>query len=178
MRLAVVGFGYWGPNLVRNLRELEGADLAAVCDLRAEALDTVDRRYPGVFATAELEEILGDETIDGVVIATPVSTHYEIAEAALARDIWIVVDLCYEKLIYDPAPHNLPAVLARKNRDLTVLCGSSSKAYAMTGWRCGWVVGPAALVGACNAIQSHSTSNACSIPPTPCGLPESSATSR
>jgi aspartate aminotransferase len=87
----------------------------------------------------------------------------EIAEAALARDIWIVVDLCYEKLIYDPVPHNLPAVLARKNRDLTVLCGSSSKAYAMTGWRCGWQLGPAAVVSASNALQSHSTSNVTSI---------------
>jgi aspartate aminotransferase len=48
-------------------------------------------------------------------------------------------------------------------RDRAVLCGSASKAYAMTGWRCGWVVGPAALISACNAIQSHSTSNACSI---------------
>ena len=87
----------------------------------------------------------------------------EIAEAALARDIWIVVDLCYEKLIYDPVPHNLPAVLARRNRDLTVLCGSSSKAYAMTGWRCGWQLGPAAVVSASNALQSHSTSNVTSI---------------
>jgi aspartate aminotransferase len=87
----------------------------------------------------------------------------EIAEAALARNIWIVVDLCYEKLIYDPVPHNLPAVLARKNRDLTVLCGSSSKAYAMTGWRCGWQMGPAAVVSASNALQSHSTSNVTSI---------------
>jgi aspartate aminotransferase len=87
----------------------------------------------------------------------------EIAEAALAKDIWIVVDLCYEKLIYDPVPHNLPAVLARKNRDLTVLCGSSSKAYAMTGWRCGWQLGPAAVVSASNALQSHSTSNVTSI---------------
>ena len=48
-------------------------------------------------------------------------------------------------------------------RDRTVLCGSTSKAYAMTGWRCGWTLAPAALVSACNALQSHSTSNVCSI---------------
>jgi aspartate aminotransferase len=87
----------------------------------------------------------------------------EIAEAALAKDIWLVVDLCYEKLIYDPVPHNLPAVLAKKNRDLTVLCGSSSKAYAMTGWRCGWQIGPSAVIAASGALQSHSTSNVTSI---------------
>ena len=86
-----------------------------------------------------------------------------VAEFAAARNIWIVVDLCYEKLIYDPVPHNLPAVLARTCRDLTVLCGSSSKAYAMTGWRCGWQIGPAPVIAASGALQSHSTSNVTSI---------------
>jgi aspartate aminotransferase len=86
-----------------------------------------------------------------------------VAEEAARRDIWILLDLCYEKLIYDPTPHNLPAVLGERMRDRTVLCGSASKAYAMTGWRCGWMLGPAALVAAANALQSHSTSNVCSI---------------
>jgi aspartate aminotransferase len=87
----------------------------------------------------------------------------EIADAAAGRGIWIVVDLCYEKLIYDPVPHNLPAVLEKRCRDLAVLCGSSSKAYAMTGWRCGWQVGPASVIAASSALQSHSTSNVTSI---------------
>ena len=79
------------------------------------------------------------------------------------RGIWILLDLCYEKLIYDPTPHNLPAVLVETMRDHTVLCGSASKAYAMTGWRCGWTLAPKEVVAACNALQSHSTSNVCSI---------------
>jgi aspartate aminotransferase len=86
-----------------------------------------------------------------------------VADAAAGRGIWVLLDLCYEKLIYDPTPHNLPRVLVERMRDRTVLCGSASKAYAMTGWRCGWAVGPAPLVSACNALQSHSTSNVCSI---------------
>lgn len=86
-----------------------------------------------------------------------------IADAAASRGIWVVVDLCYEKLIYDAVPHNLPAVLNRRLRDRTVLCGSASKAYAMTGWRCGWALAPAPVIAACNAIQSHATSNAASI---------------
>ncbi len=86
-----------------------------------------------------------------------------IATEAARRGIWILLDLCYEKLIYDPTPHNLPGVLVRTMRDRTVLCGSASKAYAMTGWRCGWALAPAALISACNALQSHSTSNVCSI---------------
>ena len=86
-----------------------------------------------------------------------------VADEAARRDIWILLDLCYERLIYDPTPHNLPGVLVARMKDRTVLCGSTSKAYAMTGWRCGWALAPAALVSACNALQSHSTSNVCSI---------------
>jgi len=86
-----------------------------------------------------------------------------IAEAAVEHDIWIVLDLCYERLIYDDVPHNLPKVLTERMRDLTVLTGSASKAYAMTGWRCGWVLGPPPVIAACSAVQSHATSNVCSI---------------
>jgi aspartate aminotransferase len=87
-----------------------------------------------------------------------------IAQEAARRGIWVIVDLCYEKLIYDATtPHNLPAVLNRHCRELAVICGSASKAYAMTGWRCGWTLAPAAVVAAENAIQSHATSNISSI---------------
>ena len=87
----------------------------------------------------------------------------EIAQEAATRGIWVLLDLCYEKLIYDTVAHNITGVLVRHMRDRAVLCGSASKTYAMTGWRCGWTLGPAAVISACNAIQSHSTSNASSI---------------
>ncbi len=86
-----------------------------------------------------------------------------IAEVAARQNIWVVVDLCYEKLIYDAVAHNLPKVLADTCPEQAVLCGSASKAYAMTGWRCGWQIGPAAVIAASSAIQSHSTSNVASI---------------
>jgi aspartate aminotransferase len=86
-----------------------------------------------------------------------------IADAAAARGIWIIVDLCYEQLIYDAVPHNLPRVLFERHRDRTVLAGSASKGYAMTGWRCGWSIAPADLTSAFNVIQGHSTSNINSI---------------
>ncbi len=86
-----------------------------------------------------------------------------IADAAAARGIWIVVDLCYEQLIYDPVAHNLPRVLFARHRDRTVLAGSASKGYAMTGWRCGWSVAPKELTAAFNMIQGQSTSNITSI---------------
>jgi aspartate aminotransferase len=97
----------------------------------------------------------------GAVIA---ETEFEaIAEVCGRRGIWLIVDLTYEKLIYDLVPHNLPGILARKCRDVGVICGSASKAYAMTGWRCGWTLGPEALIAASGALQSHATSNASSI---------------
>ncbi len=86
-----------------------------------------------------------------------------LAEFAARQNIWLVVDLCYEKLIYDPVPHNLPKILAETCPEQAVICGSASKAYAMTGWRCGWQIGPPAVIAASNAIQSHSTSNVTSI---------------
>jgi aspartate aminotransferase len=86
-----------------------------------------------------------------------------IAQETSRRGIWIVLDLCYEKLIYDPTPHNLPAVVQQHCPDLAVICGSASKAYAMTGWRCGWSIGPAPVIAAQSAIQSHATSNVSSI---------------
>ncbi len=86
-----------------------------------------------------------------------------IADAAAAKGIWIVVDLCYEQLIYDAVPHNLPKVLFDRHRDRTVLAGSASKGYAMTGWRCGWTIAPPALTALFNVIQGQSTSNITSI---------------
>jgi aspartate aminotransferase len=97
----------------------------------------------------------------GALISEPDLTA--IAREAARRDIWVIVDVCYEKLIYDAVPHNVPGILNTHCRDLAVICGSASKAYAMTGWRCGWTLAPAGVVAAQNAIQSHATSNVSSI---------------
>jgi aspartate aminotransferase len=86
-----------------------------------------------------------------------------VAREAAQRRIWVLLDLCYDRLVYDNVPHNIVGVISKHLRDRAILCGSASKAYAMTGWRCGWAVGPAGVISACNAIQSHSTSNVCSI---------------
>ena len=93
----------------------------------------------------------------------PESEMERLVDGLAGRDVWIVLDLCYEQLIYERVPHNLPRVLAERHRDRSILTGSASKSYAMTGWRCGWAIGPAQVIGACNALQSHSTSNVSSI---------------
>jgi aspartate aminotransferase len=87
----------------------------------------------------------------------------QLAEGAARRGLWVVIDLCYERLVYDGVAHNLPRVMGDVLRDRLVLAGSTSKAYAMTGWRCGWMVAPKPVVQAANALQSHSTSNVNSI---------------
>ena len=96
----------------------------------------------------------------GLVSETALGT---IGAEAARRGIWVVVDLCYEQLIYADTPHRLPRVLRDVAPDRSVLVGSLSKSYAMTGWRCGWAVGPPPLIAACNNIQSQCTSNVSSI---------------
>jgi aspartate aminotransferase len=86
-----------------------------------------------------------------------------LIDAVENQGIWVILDLCYEQLIYEPGPQNLPGLLASRLRDHTILTGSASKSYAMTGWRCGWALGPEPVIAACNALQSHSTSNVTSI---------------
>jgi aspartate aminotransferase len=82
-----------------------------------------------------------------------------IVGAASQHGIWMIVDLCYEHLIYDEVAHNLPKLLFDRHRDRSVICGSLSKTYAMTGWRAGWTIAPKELTAAFNVIQGHSTSN-------------------
>jgi aspartate aminotransferase len=97
----------------------------------------------------------------GAVISEP--DLAAIADACAKRGIWVIVDLCYERLIYDSVPHNLVKVLTDRMRERTLLAGSASKAYSMTGWRCGWILGPKEVVSAANTLQGHSTSNVASI---------------
>jgi predicted dehydrogenase len=83
VRVAVVGLGYWGPNLVRNLHEIEDAVVPVVCDLDELALRAVGRRYPSARLSESFEEVLAADDVDAVALATPVSTHYSLAAEAL-----------------------------------------------------------------------------------------------
>jgi predicted dehydrogenase len=83
VRIAVVGLGYWGPNLVRNLYELPDADVAYICDSREQRVATVGRRYPAISQTTSYDVVLADPEIDAVVIATPVSSHFGLVARAL-----------------------------------------------------------------------------------------------
>jgi predicted dehydrogenase len=81
--IGVIGYGYWGPNLVRNFSETPGAQVLAVSDVRLDRLAQLQRRYPSIKTTTDHRELLTDPSIDAIVVATPVSTHFELAMQAL-----------------------------------------------------------------------------------------------
>jgi predicted dehydrogenase len=92
VRVGLIGVGYWGPNLVRNLHELPEAEPVVVCDLRDEALARISSRFPSVTTTTSVDELLSRDDIEAVVVATPVSTHFELAAAALRAGKHVLVE--------------------------------------------------------------------------------------
>jgi predicted dehydrogenase len=92
VRIGVVGLGYWGPNLVRNLHELTTAEVAWMCDLRPAVLDLLGRRFPAVRQTRDLDEMLDDDSLDAVAVVTPVSTHHDLALRALEAGKHVFVE--------------------------------------------------------------------------------------
>lgn len=90
--IGIIGYGYWGPNLVRNFHETPGCRVVAVSDLRPDRLAKVRARYPTIDTTADHRDLLGDSRIDAVVIATPVSTHYELGLQALRTGKHVLIE--------------------------------------------------------------------------------------
>ncbi|MGI9052506.1 MAG: Gfo/Idh/MocA family protein [Ilumatobacteraceae bacterium] len=91
--IAVIGYGYWGPNLVRNFAQVDGASVVAVCDRSESRRTVVEKLYPAVRTFAEVDELLdGDVDIDAVVVATPVSTHHDLAMACLRAGKHVLVE--------------------------------------------------------------------------------------
>lgn len=92
IRVGLVGLGYWGPHFLRIVNELPGAELAWCCDVSDEALDLPRRRYPGARVTTDITQVLDDPAVDAVVIATPPTTHAELAVAALQAGKHLLIE--------------------------------------------------------------------------------------
>jgi predicted dehydrogenase len=92
IRVGVIGYGYWGPNLVRNFSEVAGAQVVAVADRRPERLQLVRGRYPAIRVTTDHGELIDDPGVDAVAIATPVSSHFDLAMAALRAGKHVLVE--------------------------------------------------------------------------------------
>ena len=134
IRIGVVGYGYWGPNLVRNFSDVPGGQVAAVADMSADRRALAERRHPSITTTPDAADLIRDPRIDAIAIATPVSTHFELAMQALAagKHVWVEkplamntsqaarlvdqADRCGRTLIVDHTFAYTPAV--RKIREL------------------------------------------------------------
>lgn len=92
IKVGVIGYGYWGPNLVRNFMEAHGSTVVCVSDLRPERLAQVQHRYPSVQTVTECEQLFTDPQIDAIVVATPVRSHYDLALAALKAGKHVLVE--------------------------------------------------------------------------------------
>jgi predicted dehydrogenase len=92
IRIGVIGYGYWGPNIVRNFSTASGSQVVMVCDMNQQTLKKVTKAYPHVRVTSDCDELIKDPEVDAVAIVTPVFTHYELAKKALGEGKSIFVE--------------------------------------------------------------------------------------
>lgn len=90
--VGVVGLGYWGPNLVRNLNSCPDTHLAWLCDAKPDRLQAIGKQYPAASCTSDFKDLLDDPNVDAIVIACPVGAHYPLAKAALNRGKHVLVE--------------------------------------------------------------------------------------
>src|SRR5256714_13144450 len=106
VRVGVIGYGYWGANLVRHLAGVEGFRVTTVSDMSESRLALARARYPSITTTTDCHRLIDDPAVDAVVIMTPVSTHYPLALEALRAGKHVLV----AKAITASAPHPLPLI--------------------------------------------------------------------
>ena len=92
INVGLIGFGYWGPNLVRNFASADNCQVKMVADFRIDRIANISRLYPGIEITADPLDIINNKDIDAIIIATPVFTHFDLAEAALKNGKHVLVE--------------------------------------------------------------------------------------
>lgn len=92
IRFGVIGYGYWGPNIVRNLHSLESATVVTICDKSTSSLERARKTYPGVKLATDCEEVVTAPDIDAVAVITPVWTHFELAKRALMNGKHVFIE--------------------------------------------------------------------------------------
>jgi len=118
IKCAIIGYGYWGPNLVRNFSSTPQCEVAIVADLSADRLNAVSKVYPNIKTTTDIHDAINDPQIDCVVIATPVFTHFELAKKALLAGKHVLL----EKPMTDTVAHaeELIELAVKHNKTLMV----------------------------------------------------------
>jgi predicted dehydrogenase len=92
IRIGVIGYGYWGPNIVRNFNGIEGAEVLSICDANQEAAKRGRKAYPQIAVTCDYNDILTSPNIDAVAVITPVSTHFNLAKKALENGKHVFIE--------------------------------------------------------------------------------------
>ena len=92
LKFGVIGYGYWGPNIVRNLRSLEGCQVVGICDQSPKAQKRIQAAHPGVPVFADSKELINSPDVDAVAVITPVWSHFELAKAALQNGKHVFVE--------------------------------------------------------------------------------------
>jgi predicted dehydrogenase len=118
IRFGVIGYGYWGPNVVRNLRGLEGCRVSAVCDQSPAALKRVQQAYPDLPLTTQASDLLKSSDIDAIAVVTPVCAHFELAKAALENGKHVFVEKPFTSTVEQA--EELIELAARKNLKIMV----------------------------------------------------------
>jgi predicted dehydrogenase len=118
IRFGVLGYGYWGPNIVRNLRGLEGAEVVSICDKSPGAQKRAMQAYPGLHVTCECGELLSSPDIDAVAVITPVWTHFDLAKQALLNGKHVFVEKPFTAT--SAQAEELIELAARKNLTIMV----------------------------------------------------------
>jgi predicted dehydrogenase len=118
IRVGVIGYGYWGPNIVRNIQGLENARVEMVCDKSSAALARVRKTYPNILTTTDPNEVLHSTQIDAIAVITPVWTHYELAKTALEHGKHVFVEKPFTS--NSAQAEELIEIAARKNLTIMV----------------------------------------------------------
>lgn len=92
VNIGIVGYGYWGPNLVRNFSSVPNSKVQYVTDLRKERLEQVSRLYPSIATTTNVDDLLNYASLDAIVIATPVFLHFDLAKKALQKGKHVLIE--------------------------------------------------------------------------------------
>src|SRR5690242_8088016 len=92
IRIGVIGYGYWGPQIVRNFQGLDTCQVSVVCDKSFDALKRVKKAYPSIQVTTDPCDVLTSTEVDAVAVVTPVWTHFDLAKAALEHGKHVFVE--------------------------------------------------------------------------------------
>jgi len=118
LRIGVIGYGYWGPNIVRNFSTANGSEVIMVCDMNQQALKKIKKAYPQINVTDNIDELIKNPEVDAIAIVTPVFTHHELAKKALEAGKSVFLEKPFTYTVAEA--EELIELAAKKNLKLMV----------------------------------------------------------